>query len=241
MSDRIKQILEAELGSPEFAVFYEYLKFNYPELQNYPTYSKLISFLHNRDSKDYFTKDNIFKLLIREYQQSYDRNLSSFFTYIFYPGTINIFLIYIKEYPIEDDELLGIIRVSLFDQIAKYDIVSKPSKVASKIIGGVRNKVRKEINIFLEDFNSVDINTVDVADNKPVDLAPLLLQNLVRKNVITEEEKEIISQTRIEGTKGKDLAIHLNISYENLRSIKKRAEEKIRIISKRKKKTKKIK
>lgn len=131
--------------TPPYA--YEKLKAQYPVLQYFSAPHDLLAFLHNRENPDYAANDEILFSLIQDYNLSRSMSLACLLLHIFTPGLEAIFHHYKNRVTAfshtDSDDLQMHILLFFLETLNAYETHNIAYKVASKIIGTVRNKMKR--------------------------------------------------------------------------------------------------
>ncbi len=229
--------LRRELSSEGFTKLYQELKKGYPLLSQFPDPFSLIDFFHDKES-DYLIKDAILSYLIRHYQRGGRFHLlGAFFLTLFTPGIVSI---YSREkrkaLSLEPEEILNQISLFILQTIEEKQITQKEKKVASQIIGQVKNQIRSWINKKLKEEKALELSRKKNCEPHPSgekclpDLkeAERFLNLFVKARVITEADKFIILGSKV-ARKPLRKIITSSESYER---IKKRRQRAVRAMEK---------
>ena len=169
-----------------------------------PTPFQLIDFFHS-DRPEYATRDSILKFLVTEYQRGgpYER-LGTFFLVLFTPAIVRIYSIARRKLLyLDPGDILSQTCLYLLETIKAIHLKPTEIRVASRIVGAVKNKMRawtkqqiKEATT-KEDFLEEEIyDPLPVIEdgNHPVDIdqANRFLEIFVKAGIITETDKLII-------------------------------------------------
>lgn len=126
---------------------YEKLKCQHSILQSFATSHELLAFLHNRENPDYAANDEILFSLIQAYDLSRSSSLACLLLHIFKPGLEAIYHHYknrVTAFSHTDRyDLQMHILLFFLETLDKNPAQNIPYKVASKIIGTVRNKMKR--------------------------------------------------------------------------------------------------
>jgi hypothetical protein len=119
-----------------------------------------------------------------------------------------------------------------FEELNQFDLNKGSAKVASKVLGRLRNRLRDYFTALFREINSEkELNqNPDIAPNALAHVNPqeinLLLDNLVKLGVISETDKYILLASKIYGKSLKDISLELEeLSYEAIRQRKVRAQK----------------
>ena len=214
---------------------YQKLRSKYKILKQFKTFNGLKNFLHNKDNTDYTLKDNIILTLLSEYQTTQSKNiLSPFIILIFEPALKSIFYLYKKKlyyYPQLNQSDLASLILAFFLEELENSLLNQ--KVFSKIIGRIKNKVRKYFyNLLLEEKAKKEYQKEP--ETEEIDSAPIkekfinLLNQLENQKIITPTQKHILLASIIYNQPLKQIAKELNLSYEDVRQKKSRGVRRIR-------------
>jgi len=184
-------------------------------LSPFPTVFDLIDFFHG-DSRDYAVKDSILGFLVAEYRKpacrdargagrgSHSHLLGAFFLVLFTPGIVRVYSIARKRALVLDpSEVLNQACLYLLETINAIPFEETQSRVASHVLGQVKNLMRGWVNQrFKEEAAREDLLEEEryeplpiIEDGKdPVDIeeAAGFLEIFVKAGVITETDKLII-------------------------------------------------
>jgi hypothetical protein len=137
--------IEDELASERFTGLYRRLQVECPRLAAYPSAAKLIAFF-NDTTQDYAEKDEILSFLITAYQRGGPgRLLSGFFIILFRPAIASLYRLARKrDSRLDEAEFIQEVCAFLLEIIATVQV--QPQKVATQIVGPLRNRVRDRMN-----------------------------------------------------------------------------------------------
>lgn len=140
--------IERELISESFGKLYRKLQEECPRLAAYPSAVKLIAFF-NDTTQDYAEKDEILSYLINAYHRGEPgRLLSGFFIILFRPAIAAIYRLARKrDSRLDEAEFIQEVCTNLLDIIATVEL--RPRKVATQIVGPLRNTMRDRMNRIL--------------------------------------------------------------------------------------------
>jgi len=169
-----------------------------------PTPFQLIDFFHS-DRPEYATRDSILKFLVSEYQRGGPcERLGTLFLVLFTPAIVRIYSISRKKLLyLDPGDILSQTCLYLLETIKAIHLKPFDTRVASRIVGAVKNKMRawtkqqiKETTT-KEDFLEEEIyDPLPVIEdgNHPVDIdqANRFLEIFVKAGIITETDKLII-------------------------------------------------
>jgi len=203
-------------------------------LSPFPTPFFLIDFFH-KQAGDYVTRDSILSCLINEYQGcDLYHLLGAFFPVLFTPAIVRIYSrIKRASLNMNSDEVLNQICLFLLETLKSKEIAEVEEKVASRIIGRVKNLMRSWINQKLKD----EEKCVELSEEKDYHPLPVIekpglpdleeaesfLNLLVKAGVITETDKLIILGSKIAKRPLREIAG----GPENYQRIKKRRQRAI--------------
>jgi len=196
--------LRDELSSEAFKNLYRELQEKHGMLSPFPTVFDLIEFFHG-DSGDYAVKDSILGFLVTEYQKGGRcHRLGAFFLVLFTPGIVRVYSMARKRALVLDPaEVLNQACLYLLETINGIPFEQNQSKVASHVLGRVKNLMRGWVNQRLkEEAAREDLLEEErheplpiLEDGKdPVDIedAARFLEIFLKAGVITETDKLII-------------------------------------------------
>lgn len=221
--------IRKELSSEEFTKIYHQLRQEHPVLSPFSTPFSLIDFFraqtrppclsppatarHERtgesdggQAKDYATENSILRCLIREYQKGipYDC-LGSFFLALFTPAIAKTYSQAKKKALRADpEELLNQICLSFLQTLKDEKLTRCEEKVASTILGKVKNLMRSWINERLK-HEKMRTELPPEHDYTPIirkglsdlETAHRFLNLFVEAGIITETDKLLILGTKI--------------------------------------------
>ena len=232
--------LENEISSEKFITLYQRIRKTHPLIKSYLTPQELISYLHNQSNPDYALNDKILLSLIREYHKDMESNaVGPYLFIVFKPGLLKLFSQFrqrAKCFSSFDDVDLWFQIVALFFEELRHIALSKDdTKIASKIIGRIKNKLRdyfKELFRVLQAESALKENPSDTY-TLPLETSPdeldTSLSCLVATGIISETDKYILLGSKVYGKSMKELSQGLKgISYANIRQRKLRAQKAIR-------------
>lgn len=126
---------------------YEKIKCQHSILEPFATSHELLAFLHNRENPDYAANDELLFSLIQSYKLSRSSSLACLLLQIFTPGLEALFHHYknsIAAFSHTDrNDLQMHILLFFFETLNATPAQSISHKVASRIIGTVRNKMKR--------------------------------------------------------------------------------------------------
>ena len=232
--------LENEISSEKFIKLYQKVREKYPPIKSYLTPQDLIQCLHNQVNPNYILNDKILSSLILEYQTNPDSNLiGSYLLILFKPGLLKIFSQFrerAKQFPsLSDIDLWLQIATLFFEKLNQLDFGKDKAKVASKILGRIKNNLRdyfKELFKTLTAEAELTLNPefLSFSSSKPSpEEIDLFLKNLVKSGVISETDKYILLASLVYKHSLKDIAKKVNLSYESVRQKKSRGMRKIKM------------
>jgi len=230
--------LQQELCSQSFRRLYRELRQDHQVLCPFPTVFDLIEFFRDPKSS-YRTRDEILGLLIRVYQkEGRYAPLSGLFVVLFTPGIVKIHMWARKRAPhVDPQEVLSETCVLLLEVIKHQEIMPGSSKVAARIMGRVKNRMRAWVNErvkeeqmmegFWEDARYCPLPIIDEPGPPDPEQAEAMLSIFVRAGVITETDKWLILGTKVLGRSLKELA-GTSSHYQRLKKRRQRALQAIR-------------
>jgi hypothetical protein len=194
------------LASESFKRFYRELRKECPRLLPFPDHDNLIRFFHDK-TQDMDQQDAILFDLIAIYRRAGVREaLTPFFIAMFTPS-LSLMCAHGRRkcIGIEKEHLIQESVIALIQILRDGEI--KPFKVASQVIGKVRNRLRSYLNQRLkadpfpctvtELTDDVQDETGD--DGPEISDAETFLDHLVAEGVITLEDREMIAATTVSG------------------------------------------
>ena len=210
-----------ELSSRAFRRAYEALRAACPELSPFADPHELIAFFHNQ-AADMDRKDAILFDLITCYRND-DRHLdiAPLFIVLFTPALASIYASARRRHPaIDREDLIQDLCLFLL-QIIMGSAIS-PYKVAGRIVGELRNRVRGLLKLIPdEDFVAVKGDGTDTfeasgtyaaagdGEEFPIDRivteTTAFLDRLIRARKITKQDKRMIMETLVKGRSLGDL------------------------------------
>lgn len=242
--EQIKKLfkeLENEISSEKFIKLYETIREKYPPIDSYLTPQDLISHLHNQNKPDYQLNNYLLSSLILEYQTHSESNaIGSYLLILFRPGLIRLFFQFTlraKQFSSmgELDIWLQIVTL-FFEELNQLDLNEDKTKLASKILGRLRNRLRgyfsnlfKEITSERESVLNPEPTSPEPFQITPQEIIPLL-DDLTKSGIISETDKYIILASKIYGKSTKIISQELkSLSCEAIRQRKARAQKAIRL------------
>ena len=232
--------LENEISSEKFTKLYETIREKYPSIKPYLDPQDLISCLHNQSNPDYQLNDEILSTLILEHQDhSESKHIGSFLLIIFKPGLLRLFSQFrlrARQFSSVDESDLWLQIITLFfEELSRLDLNKDKGKIASKILGKLRNRLRDYFTLLFKELNSEqELNACpEAVPSSPTQINPQeiysLLEDLVKSGVISGTDKYILLATKVYGKSLKEVSCELkDLSYESVRQRKARAQKVIR-------------
>jgi hypothetical protein len=212
-----------ELSSRGFRRAYEGLRAECPELFHFADPSDLIAFFHDQ-AADLDRKDAIlFDLVTRYRNDNRHRDIAPLFIVLFTPALASIYTSARRRYPaIDREDLIQDLCLFLIQIIRESAIT--PYKVAGRIVGELRNRIRGLLNLIPdEEFVALKGDGTDAFETRqPVAAANdaeverhsehirkeimAFLDRLIRAGKISRKDRRILLETFIGGKSLKDLA-----------------------------------
>jgi len=211
-----------ELSTRAFGRAYEVLRAECPELIPFADPLGLIAFFHDQ-AEDLDRKDAILFVLITQYRNDNRyRDIVPLFIVLFTPALANIYTSVRRSHPAFDREDLIQDLCLFLIQIIRESAIT-PYKVASRIVGELRNRIRGLLKLIPdEDFvtlkgdGSDEFEASCAYDRRSNDEAfqidrivqetAAFLDRLIRAGKITRKDKRILLETFIRGKSLKELA-----------------------------------
>jgi len=210
-----------EISSRGFKRAYEGMRSECPELFPFADPGDLIVFFHDQTA-DVDRKDAIlFEIVARYRNDNRHRNIAPLFIVLFTPALASIYTHARRRYPaIDREDLIQDLCLFLIQIIRESAIT--PYKVAGRIVGELKNRVRG-LSTLIPDEGFVALKgdgsdefeanrTYDPASdseefpiNKIVQETTAFLDHLIRARKITKQDKRIIMETLIKGKSLKDI------------------------------------
>jgi len=210
-----------ELFSKGFQRAYEGMRADCPELFPFADPSDLIAFFHDQ-AADLDRKDAIlFDLITRYRNEDRHRDIVPLFIVLFTPALASIYASARRRYPaIDREDLIQDLCLFLI-QIIRENAIT-PYKVAGRIVGELRNRVRGLLSpIPDEGFISLKGDGTDefesdrtyaaAGDSEDVRIEQIVtetaafLDHLILARKITKQDKRMIMETLIKGKSLKDV------------------------------------
>jgi len=207
--------IRGELAAKRFRKFFQQLREECPTLFPFPDHDSLLTFFHDQ-IQDLDRKDAILFELVTLYRKDVRyRDLAPLFIVLFTPALTNIYAHGRRRRPgIDQEDLLQDICLLLIQTIKEIEII--PYKVAGRIIGELRNRVRTLLNerpgeefVELKGDGTDEFETgqaIAAAGNDESEeiewiIAEItaFLDHLIRVRKITKKDKQIIMDTFIGG------------------------------------------
>jgi len=212
-----------ELSSKGFQRAYKGMRAECPELFPFADPGDLIVFFHDQ-ATDLDRKDAIlFEIITRYRNDNRHRDIASLFIVLFTPALASIYTHARRRHPgIDREDLIQDLCLFIIQIIQEIDII--PYKVAGRIVGELRNRVRGLLNLIPdEEFVALKGDGTDAFETgQPVTAANdsevegrserirqeimAFLDRLIRTGKITRKDKRILLDTFISGKSLKDLA-----------------------------------
>ena len=209
-----------ELSSRGFRRAYEGLRAECPELFPFADPSDLIAFFHDQ-AADLDRKDTIlFDLVSRYRNDNRHRDIAPLFIVLFTPALASIYTHARRGHPgIDREDLIQDLCLFLI-QIIRESVIT-PCKVAGRIVGELRNRVRGLLSpIPDEGFVALKGDGTDEFESNRTSAAgdgeddrieqvvtetAAFLDHLIRARKITKQDKRMIMETLIKGKSLKDV------------------------------------
>ncbi|MEW6008238.1 MAG: hypothetical protein AB1629_01200 [Candidatus Omnitrophota bacterium] len=232
--------VENEISSEKFIALYETIREKHVSIKSYPTPQDLIDCLHNQRNPNFKLNDEILSSLILEYQsQEESKSVGSYLLILFRPGLLKIFFQFksrAKQFASYGELDLWCQIVTLFfEELSQIDLNKDKTKLASKVLGRLRNKLRDYFTALFKELGSEQELAIhpECIPSIPAKVDPQeiisLLDNLVKLGVISETDKYILLATKVYGRSMKDVSQELKgLSYAAIRQKKARAQKAIR-------------
>ena len=210
-----------ELSSRGFKRAYEGVRSECPELFLFADPGDLIAFFHDQ-ATDLDRKDAIlFDLVTRYRNDNRHRDIAPLFIVLFTPALASIYTHARQRHPgIDREDLIQDLCLFLIQIIRESAIT--PYKVAGRIVGELRNRIRGLLKLIPdEEFVAVKGDGTDTfeaygtyaaaGDSKefPIDRivheTAAFLDRLIRARKITKQDKRMIMETLVKGKRLKDV------------------------------------
>ncbi len=235
-----------ELSSRGFKRAYDALRVECPELFPFADQGDLIVFFHDQTA-DLDRKDAIlFEIITRYRNENRHRDIAPLFIVLFTPALASIYTYARRRHPgIDREDLIQDLCLFLVQIIQEIDIT--PYKVAGRIVGELRNRVRGLLNLIPdEEFVALKGDGTDAFETgQPVTAANdsevegrserirqeimAFLDRLIRAGKTTRKDKRILLDTFMSGKSLKDLASSRD--YERLKHRRRQVMDHIKNIS----------
>jgi hypothetical protein len=233
-----------ELSSTGFRRAYTALRAECPTLVPFAHPRDLIAFFHDQ-AADLDRKDAVlYEIVVHYRSDSRHRDIAPLFIVLFTPALASIYTYARRRHPgIDREDLIQDLCLFLIEIMKDHAIT--PYKVAGRIIGKLRNRIRGLLNqIPDEEFVSFEENGTDsfkihrayeCDDGKTDRLERIreqitaFLDRLIRSGKITRKDKRILLETFIGGKFLKDIASPRD--YERLKHRRRQMMEFIKRIS----------
>jgi len=236
--NRFIRDVEAEINSDKFIRLYQSIRGRNCKIKLFSTPEEVISRLHNRNNPDYALNDDILSALILEYRFQPQANpISSYLIILFKPGLLRLFSQFKKraeQFPSLSKTDLWFQIITLFlEQLKIIDLNREKTKIASKLLGRLRNKLRDYFTGLFKELCSIkeldkDSFSADtITNDTPADII-LLFDKLVANGIISGADKYILLASYIYKKPMQKIAKDLqDISYQAVRQRKIRAKKAI--------------
>jgi len=234
-----------ELSSRGFKRAYEALRVECPALFPFADPGDLIVFFHNQTA-DLDRKDAIlFEIVARYRNDNRHRDIAPLFIVLFTPALASIYTYARRRHlGIDREDLIQDLCLFLIQIIQEIDIT--PYKVAGRIVGELRNRVRGLLNLIPdEEFvalkgdgtDAFEVSDKGISDDTEaenhieqiMEEITAYLDRLLRVGKITKSDKRILLDTFISGKSLKDLASPRD--YERLKHRRRQVMDHIKNIS----------
>jgi len=210
-----------ELSSRGFKRAYEGVRSECPELFLFADPGDLIAFFHDQ-ATDLDRKDAIlFDLVTRYRKGNRHRDIAPLFIVLFTPALASIYTHARQRHPgIDREDLIQDLCLFLIQIIRESAIT--PYKVAGRIVGELRNRVRGLLSPIPDErfvalkgdgTDEFELNRTyaagegeDVRIEQIVTETAAFLDHLIRARKITKQDKRMIMETLIKGKSLKDIA-----------------------------------
>lgn len=229
---------DSSLASQEFVQLFKQLKETNPVLDRFDSAAELIDFLHDFKIEHFQENDEVLTALIKEYQSRNNNHLLyNYFFEILSPGLKSVFYRFkkrvVQDVALEDLDLWNQIRLFFLEVLNSYDTRQKPSKVAMTILSRLRshlsvwhNRLRREqqgVYAYKKEHQDQPYSA-SMAGHSDIKEE---LNNLVKREIISQEDLNLILSTRIYGYSLKDISQEKAIAYDVLKKRRQRLEKKI--------------
>ena len=213
------------LASKRFWAFYRKLHTDISCIADFPDHEELIRFFHDT-SRDIQMKNVILHKLIDLYRQSgIYRDLAPLFIALFTPALTRTYNYGRRVCPsMEREDVIQDILNIFLDELASGDIDAR--KTTGRLISRVRNRFRNLVNLKLKE--NAEVNHCDglceLADDDNLSLiedADAFLESLVTGDVITKEDRDLITATAMGDIRIKNITQNRQ-DYERLKKRRQR-------------------
>lgn len=192
----------------------------------------LLSLFHTEGNLQ--KKTNILRVLIHEYQNNPDaKKLASLFLALFRPALKIIFKTFMRKSKdlvlFEPLDLWLEIRQCFMEALYECNLSKHTPKQAQRIVWRTRYRLKRWWKTQIREEKIKGVTHELPSREFPSEKVKDVLESLCELNVINAREKDILRHTLLQGKSLKDYAKeNPSLTYENIRKIKSRAEEKIK-------------
>lgn len=230
--------VETEVKTEKFIKLYQSIREQHSRIKSFSTPEDLVSSLHNQNNPDYALNDSVLSALIVEYLSRPQASLiGSYLIVLFKPGLLSLFTQFRRRAlcfaSISEADLWFQIIGFFLEEIKKVGLAAEETKIASKVLGRLRNRLRGHFSKLFKELQSErEINQDAFHPNNVQAISPedivLLLEKLAYSGVISETDKYILLASCVYGRSMREVSKELNgISYESIRQRKVRVKKAI--------------
>ncbi len=248
MLNRLKNELENEVHSQTNETAFRKLKYKHPPLELFRSPHELIEFL--APGGDHESKDEALTILINEYcGESPSRIAGAILILAFLPVIRSIYFSQCHRY--EDcEELIGIIQCCFLDAARNYPLDKRPRKIAANLkfltlrlfiecqselseADGIQKHLLAEAEKYRPDAEQLSesypgIVPAAISDRESVDLTIRNFRVFVDAGIISEDDFNIIIESRLFDRELHEIACEMGITYMNARKRRNLSEQAIK-------------
>jgi len=229
--ERYREDLEQELNSDKFKEAFEELKKKHIIFAHYPTIDSL-RYLMNPGNKDYWHKDEVMTVLLRELHTS--KVIFPLINILFWDGLQRLYHRYCASVA-DQEELFSRIQWDFYQSVVTHDLDRLPRKIdvniflntKKRIVGWIRDNVRQRGGMEeLSEYYRAGFALGDLFASKiyPEEMEAYLLEMVYRK-VITETQYDLLLETLVyKRMNQREWAERKGLCYNTVRNLRYRAQ-----------------
>ena len=230
--------LERELRKEEYQKLLTNLQRTEPFLRRFVAWADVVAFMRAGTSRDP-VKDNVLRPIFQAHKEDDDPRWRTILMVIFWPGLGSIFNRK-KSWDAYADELWQNVMLAFLQSVCGVDVARRPDRLAQKVMNDTIHRLHDEYREIWErssreiptapqelEESSLcvewsDFDAVDARDEQEAEVRRL--RSHVEAGVISEENFQLIVDTRIYGMTIREWAAENGISIQAAKKRRKRAE-----------------